>query len=63
MLLVSEDLDELLSLSDRVLVMRSGQIVGGFDRRDADPIRIGALMTGATPAGDETEAAPDEPAS
>ncbi len=59
-LLVSEDLDELLALADRVLVMRSGQIVGGFDRGATDPIRIGGLMTGATGADDEVEAAPDE---
>ena len=62
-LLVSEDLDELLALSDRVLVMRSGQIVGGFDRGATDPIRIGGLMTGATGAGDETDDPPTEPAS
>ena len=62
-LLVSEDLDELLALADRVLVMRSGQIVGGFDRGAADPIRIGTLMTGATLAGDEADATPGEPAS
>ena len=56
-LLVSEDLDELLALADRVLVMRSGRIVGGFDRGAADPIPIGGLMTGATSAGDETDTA------
>ena len=49
-LLVSEDLDELISLADRLLVMRSGRVVGNFARGDADPIRIGGLMTDAVAA-------------
>jgi general nucleoside transport system ATP-binding protein len=44
--LVSEDLDEILALSDRVAVMYEGRIVGAMDRRDADPDRLGLLMAG-----------------
>jgi general nucleoside transport system ATP-binding protein len=46
-LLVSEDLDELLGLSDRLVVMHRGSIVGTF-RPDEGPSLhdIGLLMTG-----------------
>jgi simple sugar transport system ATP-binding protein len=44
-LLVSEDLDELLSISDRVVVMYHGQNVGECDPKDADINKIGHLMT------------------
>jgi simple sugar transport system ATP-binding protein len=46
-LLFSEDLAEVLELSDRVLVMFQGAVVGEFDRADVDVERIGLLMTGA----------------
>ena len=45
-LLVSEDLDELLELSDRLMVMYEGRIVGEVDAREADPARLGLLMAG-----------------
>jgi len=45
-LLISEDLDELLQLCDRMLVMYRGRLVGDFGRKDFDPYRIGALMAG-----------------
>jgi len=44
-LLISEELDELLSLSDRVYVMYEGKIVGEVD--DGNIERIGQLMTGS----------------
>ncbi len=47
-LLISEDLDETLLLSDRILVMYNGQIVGEFAAAEADVEQIGLLMTGAT---------------
>ena len=47
-LLSSEDLDELVSLSDRIAVMYKGQIVGLFKRQEFDKIKIGALMLGKT---------------
>jgi len=43
---VSADLDELLSLSDRILVMYRGRVVGEFPTAEADVARIGELMGG-----------------
>ena len=45
-LLFSEDLAEVLTLSDVVLVMFKGRIVGTFTRDTADLEQIGMLMTG-----------------
>jgi len=45
-LLISEDLEELLALSDRLVVMYEGELVGEFDRAEADVEEIGALMAG-----------------
>ena len=47
-LIVSEDLDELLSLADRILVMNGGRIVGAFDARTATRTEVGEAMMGAT---------------
>ncbi|MGH9167567.1 MAG: ABC transporter ATP-binding protein [Acidimicrobiia bacterium] len=44
-LLLSEDLDELLALSDRILVMYEGRMVGEVDAA-ADPEELGLLMAG-----------------
>lgn len=46
-LLVSEDLDELFALSDRIVVMHRGRIVGDFASHETDPQKVGFLMTGA----------------
>jgi simple sugar transport system ATP-binding protein len=61
-LLISEDLDEILTLSDRVAVMYEGRIAGLFDAGDADVGRIGLLMTGggAEPSSSEPVAAAGE---
>ncbi|MGA1600343.1 MAG: heme ABC transporter ATP-binding protein, partial [bacterium] len=45
-LLVSVELDEILSLSDRILVMFDGQIMGEVASGEADERRIGLLMAG-----------------
>jgi simple sugar transport system ATP-binding protein len=45
-LLFSEDLGEVLEVSDVVLVMYQGRIVGRFDRDEVDVDEIGLLMTG-----------------
>lgn len=45
-LLISEDLDELLSLSDRLVVMYEGQIVGEMPAEGADIHTIGLMMAG-----------------
>ena len=49
-LLISDDLDEVLLISDRIAVMYEGRVVGVFDRRDADREQIGLLMGGHAPA-------------
>jgi general nucleoside transport system ATP-binding protein len=45
-LLVSEDLDELLALADRLIVLYEGRIVGEMRTAEADPDRLGLLMAG-----------------
>jgi simple sugar transport system ATP-binding protein len=45
-LLVSEDLDELLALSDRIVVLYEGAVAGEVAAEDADPERLGMLMAG-----------------
>jgi simple sugar transport system ATP-binding protein len=45
-LLISEDLDEILALADRIAVMYEGAIVGETPRADADVEEIGLLMAG-----------------
>jgi len=45
-LLVSEDLDELLALSDRLLVIYEGEIVGRMAAEEATAERLGLLMAG-----------------
>jgi ABC-type uncharacterized transport system ATPase subunit len=47
-LLISEDLDEILALSDRIVVMYEGAIVGEVSRAEADVSQIGLMMAGAT---------------
>ncbi len=49
-LLISEDLDELFALSDRLIVLYEGRIVGRFRPDETDAYRVGYLMTGAAPA-------------
>lgn len=46
-LLISEDLDEIMALSDRIAVMYEGQIVGVVDRAEADVEHLGLMMAGA----------------
>jgi general nucleoside transport system ATP-binding protein len=46
-LLISEDLDELLALSDRIAVMSGGKVVHETDARQADRNRLGAFMGGS----------------
>jgi simple sugar transport system ATP-binding protein len=47
-LLVSVELDEIRSLSDRILVMFDGTITGELSAGEADEARIGLLMAGVT---------------
>ncbi|RZA08060.1 MAG: ABC transporter ATP-binding protein [Proteobacteria bacterium] len=48
-LLLSSELDEVLKLSDRVLVLFRGRIVAEFSRGAFDETKIGALMAGIGP--------------
>lgn len=45
-LLVSVELEEILSLSDRILVLYHGKIMGNIAREDADYKEIGLMMAG-----------------
>jgi rhamnose transport system ATP-binding protein len=50
-LMISSELPEVLGMSDRVLVMREGRIVAGFDRAEATQERIAAAMMRSTEQG------------
>ena len=45
-LLISEDLDEILALSDRILVIFQGKIMGDVPRAEATPEKLGLMMAG-----------------
>ncbi|HER24247.1 MAG TPA: ABC transporter ATP-binding protein [Candidatus Atribacteria bacterium] len=47
-LLISADLEEILSLSDRIAVIYEGEIVAFLDPKKTDEKEIGLLMTGST---------------
>ncbi len=47
-ILISADLEELIGLSDRLLVMLRGEIVAELDPRDVTPRDLGSYMTGAS---------------
>ena len=55
-LLVSAELDEILSLSDRIGVLYRGRLVGEFGGAEATREQLGYLM--ATGAAPETEVTP-----
>lgn len=46
-LLISEDLEELFSLCDRLIVLYEGRIAGEFKPSETDYYQIGYLMTGS----------------
>ena len=48
MLLISTELEEILDLSHRIVVISNGRIVGEMVSDDVDLERLGLLMTGAT---------------
>jgi simple sugar transport system ATP-binding protein len=50
--LVSEDLDELFAISDRLAVMHGGRVVGEFRPAETTQEAVGFLMTGAGRADD-----------
>jgi simple sugar transport system ATP-binding protein len=61
-LLISEDLDEILALADRVDVMYEGRIAGSFSAETADIHRIGLLMTGGADPETSDPTAPSDAA-
>jgi simple sugar transport system ATP-binding protein len=46
-LLISSELEEILDLAHRIVVISDGRIIGEMDRADADLERLGLLMGGA----------------
>ena len=50
-LLISEDLDELFAMSDRLIVLYRGRIAGLFTPRETTVREVGFLMTGSKEAG------------
>jgi simple sugar transport system ATP-binding protein len=55
-LLVSLELDEVMNLSDRILVMYEGEIVGEFDPANVTVEELGLYMAGAKRKGKEGSA-------
>jgi simple sugar transport system ATP-binding protein len=51
-LLISEDLDEILAIADRVAVIYEGRVTEPVAAAQADVADLGLLMTGAAPQGD-----------
>ncbi len=47
-LIVSTELEEVLALGDRILVMFRGEVVGELDGPSATREELGLLMAGAT---------------
>jgi general nucleoside transport system ATP-binding protein len=45
-LLISEDLDEVQALSDRIIVLFGGEIMGELSHDEATPEKLGLLMAG-----------------
>jgi simple sugar transport system ATP-binding protein len=56
-LLISADLDELIGLSDTLLVLYGGKVVAELDPATVTPAELGSYMTGAHEAGDSAGAA------
>ena len=52
-LLVSLELDEVMNLSDRILVMYEGEIVGELDPKETTVEELGLYMAGAKRQGEE----------
>lgn len=48
-MLISEDLDEIFALSDRIAVLYEGQVMDIVPRAEATPERLGLLMAGVHP--------------
>ncbi|MEQ1701626.1 MAG: ATP-binding cassette domain-containing protein, partial [Ilumatobacteraceae bacterium] len=51
-LLISTELEEILDLSDRIVVLSRGQVIGELDRIDATSERLGLLLGGVATTDD-----------
>jgi simple sugar transport system ATP-binding protein len=51
LLVVSVELDEILALADRILVMNAGEIVGEVTRTEATEEKLGLMMAGVKGEG------------
>jgi simple sugar transport system ATP-binding protein len=51
-LLISEDLDEIFAIADRIVVLFEGRIVGEMSGEAANLDQIGLMMAGATAVGE-----------
>jgi simple sugar transport system ATP-binding protein len=60
-LLISEELEELVSLSDRIAVIFDGQIMGIVEAGEADINEIGLMMTGTRQEAARTPSATSTP--
>ena len=54
-LLISEDLDELLSMSDRIAVLYEGRIMGVGDAEEASVETLGLMMAGTIPEDESAD--------
>ena len=54
-LLISEDLDEVLALSDRIIVIYEGEIMGQVVTEEASPEDLGLMMAGVRPKSGEPQ--------
>lgn len=48
-LMISEDLDEIMAISDRIAVICEGEIMGIVPRNEATPEKLGLMMAGVAP--------------
>ena len=58
-LLISADLDELIGLSDKLLVIFRGEIVAELDPSEVTPRELGSYMTGAARPTADSETQPE----
>ena len=54
--MVSAELDEIFGLSDRIIVMNAGRIIGEVASEDANETDIGLMMAGIDVRNNHTEA-------
>ena len=54
-LLVSLELDEVMGLADRIIVLYEGEIVGELNPKETNPQELGLYMSGAKRQGKEAE--------